>query len=66
MNHDIVQSPGVEQSAAYLTAIIYPLIMIRYPCLGQVLQLEEGKRIVVMFLYHQGDSGGVSRQAQVK
>lgn len=45
MNHDIVQSPGVERSAAYLAAIIYPLIMIRSPCL-RVLQLEEGRGTV--------------------
>lgn len=53
MNHDIVQSPGVEQSAAYLAAIIYPLITIRSPHLHRVLQLEEGRGTVIRFLSHQ-------------
>lgn len=43
MNRDIVQSPGVERSAAYLAAIIYPLITWQCPRLRRALQQEEGR-----------------------
>lgn len=46
MNRDIVQSPSVERRAAYLAAIIYPLIRSRSPRLHWALRLEEGRGAV--------------------